>query len=99
MGAPPTEKNSPTVTNQGESKSADQLNFRGPMVYRIVGGVLERKSDSGDFFSNDSRGVDEFNPIRLKAFEELNKRPSDLEHSNIEIVWDIRESFPSEMIE
>lgn len=99
VNAQPIEKNSPTATNPSVSKSSDQLNFRGPMVYRIVDGVLERKSDSGDFFSNDSRSVDKFNPIRLRAFEELNKRPRDVEHSNIEIVWDIRESFPSEMIE
>lgn len=92
----PASTPSPTPTAKPIS---DQLSFKDSMIYRIVDGQLERKSQDGVFFSTDSRLVSAINPVRAKAYSEINQASRSLSHPNIELVWTIRDSFPKEMID
>jgi len=76
---------------------SDFLSYKNAMVYGVSGSDLIRRSDSGSFFDSDSRQVEYFSEIRSRAFAELNPRLTNSEHPNVEIVFDITESFPSKI--
>lgn len=77
----------------------ESLNFKNPMVYDIRDGQLIRKSDSGQYFQQDSRDPTFFDQIRAKAFNELNQIGSSPSHSNIEFIYSISDSFPHFLID
>lgn len=92
----PTPTPTPAPTPEPPS---DQLNFKGAMIYGIESGMLTRKADSGKYFSSDSRATSVFDPIRLKAYEALNKDPRNREHSNVNFIYRISPTFPEILIE
>lgn len=49
-------------------KSSDQVNLSSPTIFRLVDGSLERRSESGTYFSGDSRGENDFAATRVKAY-------------------------------
>ncbi len=95
--AEPVATSTPTQSQTQTPK--DTLNFKNPMIYNVKGGQLIRKGDSGDFFESDSRLQSNFNPIRLKAYQELNPSNPDNSHPNINFIYSISDSFPSFLVE
>jgi len=89
----------PTPSETTAKPAADTLNFRNPMIYNIKGDQLIRRADSGEFFEVDSRPQSSFNPIRVKAFQELNLATVDRSHPNISFVYSISPSFPAFLVE
>ena len=89
----------PTPSETTAKPATDTLNFRNPMIYNIKGDQLIRRADSGEFFEVDSRPQSSFNPIRVKAFQELNLATVDRSHPNISFVYSISPSFPSFLVE
>ena len=77
---------------------ADSLSYKGTMIYGLSDGVLTRKADSGKYFETDSRSASAFSTIRQKAYSELNPKPGDTSHPNIEFIYDIRPSFPAALV-
>lgn len=75
------------------------LDFKNPMIYDVKGSQLIRKSDSGEYFDSDFRDTSTFNPIRLKAYQELNPSNLDKSHPNINFIYSISETFPSFLVE
>ena len=68
------------------------------MIYGLENGMLTRKSDSGIFFTKDSRQNTDFSSLRVKAYSELNPVLRNLDHPKITISYVIRESFPKELV-
>ena len=77
----------------------DSLNYKGKMIYGVKDAMLTRKADSGNYFETDSRQATAFSAIRQRAYSELNPSTLSASHPNIEFVYDIRPSFPKELIE
>jgi hypothetical protein len=95
---------SPKPSNSGNPepttpKVVDSLSFKGQMIYDIRDGQLIRKADSGTYFENDSRAISGFDPIRVKAYNELNQNPRNRAHPNVEFKYSISDSFPKFLIE
>jgi hypothetical protein len=89
----------PTPSENVVKPASDTLNFRNPMIYNIKGDQLIRRADSGEFFEVDSRSQSGFNPIRVKAFQELNLATVDRSHPNISFSYSISPTFPSFLVE
>jgi|UniRef100_UPI00404B7875 hypothetical protein len=77
----------------------DSLNFKNSMIYNVQGDQLIRRADSGEFFDFDSRSQSKFNPIRLKAYQELNSLDTGRSHPNINFNYSISASFPAFLVE
>lgn len=86
----------PSITPEPPS---DQISHKGVMIYGIDSGMLTRKSYGGTYFSKDSRAASVFSPIRLKAYEELNKNPRNSVHPNVNFIYRISSTFPDFLIE
>jgi hypothetical protein len=69
------------------------------MIYDVRDGLLIRRADSGTYFETDSRQLSQFDPIRIKAFNELNQNSRNREHPNIEFTYSISPSFPKFLVE
>jgi len=79
-------------------KEDDSISISRGITYRYVKGVLERQADlSGKFFTTDSRNVSTFDPIRVKAYEEIRARVTGAAHPNLIFNWDVKASFPPEL--
>ena len=88
---PPT--NAPTQSTDDDSVYISRL-----IVYRYVNGVLERQATtSGKFFTTDSRKVSTFDPIRVKAYEEIRAQITSAPHPNFVFNWDVKANFPPEI--
>lgn len=86
-------KISPVKTVEDDSVIISRL-----IIYRYVNGILERQANSsGKFFSTDSRKITSFDPIRVKAYEEIRARITNALHPNLKFVWDVKTQFPSEI--
>jgi len=94
----PASTPTPTPTPTPE-KPRDQVNIKGAMIYGINSGMLTRKADSGSYFSTDSRASIGIDPIRVKAYEALNRDPRSREHSKINFIYRISPTFPEFLIE
>lgn len=81
------------------STPQDSLNFKGRMIYDVRDGNLIRRSDSGAYFETDSRTESRFDPIRIKAYNELNQNSRNRVHPNVEFKYSISDSFPKFLIE
>lgn len=96
----PTSTQAQTTVEPSPSKSSnpvDFVNVKSHITYGLKEAELIRRSDSGVFFDSDSRSRNSFSLIRQRAYEELNRSPRNREHPNIEFVYDIRPSYPSNM--
>jgi hypothetical protein len=69
------------------------------MIYGTLGSSLTRKAANGIYFTSDSRPESSFDPIRVRAYNELNATPSNTNHPNIEIVYDISPTFPKSIVD
>ena len=69
------------------------------MVYGISGAQLIRRADSGMYFDTDSRNKSSFSAIRQRAYEEVNKNSGNINHPNVEFVYAITSTFPSDFAE
>jgi hypothetical protein len=69
------------------------------MIYGVKDALLTRKADSGSYYEADSRQATSFTAIRQRAYSELNPSTLSTSHPNIEFVYDIRPSFPKDLIE
>ena len=78
---------------------SDSLSYKGAMIYDLKESYLTRKADSGTYFESDSRAASSFSAIRQKAYSELALKSSTISHPNIEIIYDVRPSFPKALIE
>lgn len=87
------------MPTQKPVEPSDALNFKGRMLYDIRDGQLIRRADSGSYFETDSRAESSFDPIRIKAYRELNKNPGNRLHPNVEFKYSISDSFPKFLIE
>ena len=94
----PTASATPTATPTSSSPQ-DSLNFKNRMIYDVRDGLLIRRADSGTYFETDSRQLSQFDPIRIKAFNELNQNSRNREHPNIEFTYSISPSFPKFLVE
>ena len=77
----------------------DQISSKQDVFYRLNNGVLERRAFTGTFHKSDSRSPKDFSPIRAKAFEEMNKLVKNPATPNIELNFDLRDGFPTEIRE
>ena len=77
----------------------DQISSKQDVFYRLNNGVLERRAFTGKFHKSDSRSPKDFSPIRAKAFEEMNKLVKNPATPNIELNFDLRDGFPTEIRE
>ena len=77
----------------------DSVNYKGTMIYGVRESKIIRRADTGVFYETDSRKESDFSAIRVKAFNEVNKKLGSLNHPNIEFVYDIRPSYPPYLIE
>ena len=92
----PTPEPTPTPTATSSTPS-DSLSHKNTMIYGIRGTELIRRADSGVFFEEDSRPSTAFSEVRRKAFQELNKSPDLIDHPNVELIFDVTDSFPKEI--
>jgi hypothetical protein len=80
------------------AKIDDSISIPRGITYRYVNGVLERQAHlSGKFFTTDSRDVSTFDPIRVKAYEEIRAKVTGAAHPNLIFNWDVKPDFPSEL--
>jgi hypothetical protein len=86
----------PTLTS---TTAIDSVNYKGLLIYGVRDSKLIRRADTGIFYEIDSRRESDFSPIRVKAFNEVNKKLGSREHPNIDFVYDIRPSFPPYLID
>ncbi len=77
----------------------DQISSKQDVFHRLNNGVLERRAFTGTFHKSDSRSPKDFSPIRAKAFEEMNKLVKNPATPNIELNFDLRDGFPTEIRE
>jgi len=99
---PPVENpsSSPTPTpTRTVTINSDYLNFKRSMIYTTSGSALTRQAASGIFFSTDSRPESSFDPIRVRAYNELNLTPTNTSHPNIRIEYEISPTYPKTLID
>jgi hypothetical protein len=90
----PTPSATPTPT---QVKEDDSVVISRGITYRYINGTLERQAyASGKFFNSDSRKSQEFDPIRVKAYEEIRAKITNAAHPNFVFKWDVKPGFPSE---
>lgn len=89
---------SQTATEKKSSPN-DQIFIGHNIIYQLNNGMLERKSNSGDYFAVDSREQSDINPVRLRAFKALNEMKRTTGHPNVEFIWDVRPSYPKEIVD
>lgn len=90
----------PSPTSSPTSNTVlDSVNYKGMMIYGVRDSKLIRRADSGTFYETDSRRESDFSTIRVRAFNEVNKKLGSRDHPNVEFVYDIRPSFPDYLIE
>ena len=94
-----TKPTSLVTTTTTTTIPADSLDYKGKMIYGVKDALLTRKADSGSYYEADSRQATSFTAIRQRAYSELNPSTLSTSHPNIEFVYDIRPSFPKELIE
>ena len=94
----PTPQATPTLTPK-PTTAIDYVNYKGVMIYGVRDSKLIRRADTGIFYETDSRKESDFSAIRVKAFNEVNKKLGSRDHPNIEFVYDIRPSYPPYLIE
>ena len=99
VATPTPEATSSPIPTQKPVEPSDALNFKDRMIYDIRDGLLIRRADSGNYFETDSRAESSFDPIRIKAYRELNKNPGNRLHPNVEFKYSISDSFPKFLIE
>jgi hypothetical protein len=87
------------INTPTSSAASDSLNYKGVMVYGVRDSKLIRRADSGVFYETDSRKESDFSAIRVRAFNEVNKKLGSRNHPNIEFVYDIRPSYPPYLVE
>lgn len=87
-------KQKKTVSTTTLPTISDQVNVHTNIFYRLNQNVLERRSSSGYYFSNDSRSQSSFHPIRVKAYNQIKSLNKSSGHSNVQFIWDIRPEFP-----
>jgi len=98
IAKPSTPIASPTPTPPIVVVENDSVLINKLIVYRYVNGVLERQaSASGKYFTTDSRKETEFDPIRVKAFQEIRSRVNNAPHPNFTFNWDVKKDFPTEI--
>ena len=96
----PTPSPIPSPTSSPTSNTVlDSVNYKGMMIYGVRDSKLIRRADSGTFYETDSRRESDFSTIRVRAFNEVNKKLGSRDHPNVEFVYDIRPSFPDYLIE
>ena len=96
----PTASATPTATpTPTPSSPQDSVNFKNRMIYDVRDGLLIRRADSGAYFETDSRQLSQFDPIRIKAFNEMNQNSRNRVHPNIEFTYSILPSFPKFLVE
>ena len=83
------------IWDKGKTLTSDSLSYKNPMIYGIKNGMLTRRADSKDFYESDSRKITLFDPIRINAFNELNKSPRSNSHPRTKFIYSISDSFPS----
>lgn len=94
-----TKPTSLVTTTTTTTIPADSLDYKGKMIYGVKDALLTRKANSGSYYEADSRQATSFTAIRQRAYSELNPSTLSTSHPNIEFVYDIRPSFPKELIE
>jgi hypothetical protein len=94
-----TKPTSLVTTTTTTTIPADSLDYKGKMIYGVKDALLTRKADSGSYYEADSRQATSFTAIRQRAYSELNPSTLSTSHPNIEFVYDIRPSFPKDLIE
>jgi hypothetical protein len=77
----------------------DSVNYKGVMIYGVRDSKLIRQANTGVLYETDSRKESDFSAIRVKAFNEVNKKLGSRNHPNIEFVYDIRPNYPPYLIE
>ena len=96
----PTPSATPSSTSSGNQNTNKGYIRNGQFVYRLKNGVLERRIyDSSEYTGTDSRSVVDFDPIRVKAYEEINGLISKTGHPKLEIVYSITENYPKDHAE
>lgn len=94
----PSPSSIPTpIPTPSPTRPSDSLSYRNAMIYGVENSLLARRSDSGIFFDDDSREASSFSEIRQRAFQELNPISKEIEHPNVEFIFDVTESFPKKM--
>ena len=92
----PTPSISPTPTLDRNIGARRGTQF----IYRVKDGVLERLiSRSTEYTSTDTRMESEFDPIRVKAFDEIHNFKTTGAHPNVEIIYTITDSYPKDLAE
>jgi hypothetical protein len=79
--------------------NSDYLSFKRAMIYATSGSLLTRQAASGIFFTTDSRPESSFDPIRVRAYNELNLTPTNTSHPNIKIEYDISATYPKSLVD
>ena len=86
----PTPSATPTPTPT-QVKEDDSVVISRGITYRYINGTLERQAyASGKFFNSDSRKSQEFDPIRVKAYEEIRAKITNAAHPNFVFKWDVK---------
>jgi hypothetical protein len=91
----PTPTPTPSTTPNVNPADLERLTLGTNVSYRLNNGVLERRSDLGLFFNDDSRDASFFSPIRAKAYDEIAKIKRNPSYTNTKFDWDIRPNFPT----
>ena len=89
----------PTASPTPTLIAVDSLNFKNLMIYGVKESKLIRRADSGLFYESDSRKDSSFSEIRQRAFRALNENMLNREHSNVQFIYDITPTFPTNLIE
>ena len=93
----PTPKPTPTPI-AAQVREDDSISISQGITYRYINGMLERQAyPSGKFFTTDSREKSTFDPIRVKAYEEIRAKMTGASHPNFIFDWDVKAGFPIEL--
>ena len=89
--------NQPAPSASSPTKPSDFANYKGQLIYGVLGDQLIRRADSGKYFETDSRPLSSFPEIRRKAYAELNGYSSNADHPKIEFVYQITNTYPDKL--
>jgi hypothetical protein len=90
-----TTSNTSNAVDQVKAKiELEKVDINREMIFRLSNKTLQRKANSGNFYTSDSRPITEFDPIRVATFNAVLAHSEAKTHPKISINYEIRDSFP-----
>jgi hypothetical protein len=93
----PTPSATPSPAASPRLSDLPRKNRLGNYIYRYVNGIQERKNIDEVWRNSDARKESDFDPIRVAAFNSINKMERDSSIKNLNLIYDIQANYPAEI--